>query len=49
LQFSLLLLGPAYALNSLMIGLIEEKPFRQLVVEPLIAILISLGIMIWIR
>jgi hypothetical protein len=49
LQFSLLLLGPAYALNSIMISLIEGKKFRELVVEPLIVITLTLGAVLWIR
>jgi hypothetical protein len=49
ITFSLLLLGPAYALNSLFIGLIEERPLRQLLQEPLIALVLILGVAIWTR
>jgi len=49
LSFGLLVLGPTYALNSLMIGLIEERPLRQLFVEPLLAILVLIGAAYWAR
>jgi hypothetical protein len=49
LTFGILILGPTYALISLFIGLIEEKPLRQALVEPGLAILIALGIAFWIR
>ena len=41
LRFGLILLGPAYALTSLIIGLIEEKPVRRLVMEPVIVLGLS--------
>jgi len=41
IRFGLVLLGPAYALTSLFGGLIEEKPFRDLVIEPLIVLGVS--------
>ena len=41
IRFGLILLGPAYALTSLFIGLIEEKSARKLVVEPVIALGLS--------
>jgi hypothetical protein len=41
--FSLLLLGPSYALISLFCNLIEGKPVRQLISEPIASILISWG------
>ncbi len=49
LSLGLLVLGPTYALISLMIGLIEERPARQLVVEPLLAILVVIGAAYWVR
>jgi hypothetical protein len=49
LQFGLLLLGSVYALNSLMVGFIEEKSIRTLVVEPFVVVLITIGFVIWFR
>jgi len=49
ISFGLLLFGPAYALNSLFIGLIEERPLRQLLVEPSLALLFAVGAAIWTR
>ena len=49
LTFGLLLLGPAYALNSLFFGLIEERPLRQLLIEPAIALLLAIGAAVWTR
>jgi hypothetical protein len=43
ITFSLLLLGPSYALISLFCNLIEEKPARQLVVEPIVSMAIAWG------
>jgi Protein of unknown function (DUF5656) len=43
ITFGLLLLGPSYALISLFCNLIEEKPFRQLIVEPVVSIMIAWG------
>jgi hypothetical protein len=37
-RFGLLLVGPVYALTSLFCGLIEEKPVKELVLEPLVVI-----------
>lgn len=48
LLFSILLSGIAYALNGLLVGLIEEKPPRELWLEPLVAFAITVGIAIWI-
>ena len=49
ISFGLLLLGPAYALNSIFIGLIEEKPARQLILEPGIVLILTVGVTIWIH
>lgn len=43
ISFSLLLLGPSYALVSLFCGLIEGKHYRQLIYEPLFSLLIAWG------
>jgi hypothetical protein len=49
MTFGLVLLGPAYALISLFCNLIEEKPFRQVVLEPIVSILIAWGAAFIIR
>lgn len=46
ISYSLAILGPIYALVSLMAGLIEEKPLRQLVAEPGLALLVT-GVAAW--
>jgi hypothetical protein len=43
ITFGLLLLGPSYALISLFCNLIEQKPVRQLVFEPIVSILFAWG------
>lgn len=43
IAFSLLLLGPSYALISLFCNLIEHKPIRQLIFEPVISIIFAWG------
>jgi hypothetical protein len=45
--FGMLVTGPAYALNSLFIGLIEERPLRRVLIEPALAILITIGVAAW--
>jgi hypothetical protein len=47
--FGLVLLGPSYALISLFCNLIEQKPTRSVVVEPVISILIAWGAAVIIR
>ena len=47
--FGLLLLGPSYALNSLFCNLIEHKPYRNLIAEPVISIFIAWGAALIIR
>lgn len=47
--FSLLLLGPTYALISLFCNLIEDKPVRQVVLESTISIAIAWGAALIIR
>jgi hypothetical protein len=49
ITFGLVLLGPSYALISLFCNLIEEKPFRQVIYEPIISILIAWGAAFVIR
>jgi len=48
-SFGLLLLGPSYALISLLCNLIEEKPFRQVIFEPAISLVIAWGAALLIR
>ena len=40
ITYGLCLLGPAYALSSLLSNLMEEKPLRQAILEPALALLI---------
>jgi len=49
ITFGLLLLGPSYALISLFCNLIEEKPFRRAIFEPIISLLIAWGAALIIR
>jgi len=49
ITFALVLLGPTYALISLFCNLIEEKPVRQVITEPIISILIAWGAAFIIR
>jgi len=46
--FGVLVTGPTYALTSLFIGLIEEKPLRRTLIEPALAILITIGVAAWV-
>jgi hypothetical protein len=47
--FGLGLLGPAYALVSLTINLAEGEPFRQAIIEPVLALLVVWGLAVWIQ
>jgi hypothetical protein len=49
MTFGLVILGPAYALISLFCNLIEKKPVRQVIIEPIISILIAWGAAFIIR
>ncbi len=49
IAFGLVLLGPAYALISLFCNLIDEKPFRKLIVEPMVSIFIAWGAALILR
>ena len=49
ISYGLILLGPAYALNSLFVGLIEERPFQKIYLEPLVVLLATLGTAFLIR
>lgn len=49
ITFGLALLGPSYALISLFCNLIEHKPVRQVIYEPVISILIAWGAAFIIR
>lgn len=48
-SYGLALLGPTYALTSLIISLTGNIPIRRAVVEPLILLLAALGIAYWLR
>lgn len=49
ISFGLALLGPSYALISLFCNLIETKPVRQLVFEPVLSLVIAWGAALIIR
>ncbi len=48
ISFGLFLIGPAYALTSLLANLAEDEPLRQAILEPLIVLAILLIITLWI-
>lgn len=48
ISYGLILLGLAYALTSLVCGLIEEKPLRKVVLEPIITVILTWSIAFWI-
>jgi hypothetical protein len=45
--FGVLVLGPTYALTSLIGGLVEERPLRNAIIEPALAVLIAIGVAVW--
>lgn len=47
--YGLALLGPAYALTSLIAGLVEGEPLRQALVEPGVVLVLVWGAALWIR
>lgn len=47
--FGLALLGPAYALTSLIANLAEEEPLQQAIIEPGLVLTILLGTALWIH
>ncbi len=49
IAFGLALLGPSYALISLFCNLIEEKPYRNVIIEPVVSIIIAWGAALIIR
>jgi hypothetical protein len=49
IMFGLVLLGPAYALTSLVGGFLERKNWRQIIAEPIFVLVIVWGIAIFIR
>jgi len=48
-SMGLALLGPAYALTSLMANLGENKPMHQALVEPLVVLVIVWGCAVWVK
>jgi hypothetical protein len=48
IAYGLALLGLVYALNSLICGLIEEKPLQKIVWEPIITIVLTWSAAFWI-
>jgi hypothetical protein len=49
LSFGLLVFGATYALNSLFMGLIEERPLHQAIRMPVMIILLAVGAALWMR
>jgi hypothetical protein len=49
ISYGLALLGPAYALTSLIGSLVEGEPARQAILEPGLVLLIMWGAALWIR
>lgn len=49
ISFGLMLIGPAYALTSLLANLAEGTSLRQAILEPLVILVILSGTAIWIR
>jgi hypothetical protein len=45
--FGVLILGPTYALTSLIAGLVEERSLRSAMIEPVLAIVIAIGVAVW--
>ncbi len=48
-SYGLALLGPAYALNSLVGSLVEGEPVRRAIIEPGVVLLVLWGAALWIR
>ncbi len=49
LSFGALVLGLTYSLNSLFIAMIEERTWRQALLEPSVVLLLSVAIAVWVR
>jgi hypothetical protein len=49
ISFGVALVGPTYALTSLFGALVEERPLRQAIWEPLLAWLAAWGAALWLR
>lgn len=49
ITFGLILLGPSYALVSLICNLIEGKSFRQVIFEPILSLIIAWGAAVVLR
>ncbi len=49
IAFGFALLGPSYALVSLFCNLIEEKPLRQVLPEPVVSLIIAWGVAFLVR
>jgi Protein of unknown function (DUF5656) len=49
ITFGFLLLGPSYALVSLFCNLIEKKPVRQVLSEPILSVMIAWGVAALVR
>jgi hypothetical protein len=49
IAFGLAILGPAYALSSLIASLLEGEPLRQAITEPSLVLIVVWGTAIWTR
>lgn len=49
IAFGLAVLGPAYALTSLIAGVAREIPIRRALIEPVLVLIITWGAALWIR
>lgn len=47
--YGLAILGPAYAITSLIAGLADGEPLRQAVIEPAIVLVVVLGAAVWLH
>jgi len=49
IAFGLILVGLTYALNSIFSNLIEEKSWREMILEPVVALVLAVGMALWLQ
>ena len=49
IAFGLVLVGLTYALNSIFSNLVEEKSWREMLVEPVVALALAVGVALWLH
>lgn len=49
IAFGLVLVGLTYALNSIFSNLVEEKSWREMLVEPVVALGLAVGVALWLH